>query len=267
MKIGLALSGGGARGIAHLGILQAFEEAGIKIDVISGASAGSIAAAFYAYGYSPLEIVDIIEKTNLFKIAWPAFSTTGLLNINRSSHIYEKYFPENDFGAMRIPLSIAVTNLNTGKPEIFDKGPLIQAINASCCIPMIFDPIKIKGQYYVDGGIVNNMPTEVLLNQGCEYIIGVNVVPIVPEDKFDGPKKMVERVAMLAFSANVEASAKLCDFYLNPRELRQFGTFDFRKVKALFDVGYEYAQYHLEMLSKKDKLKQLIADNLTEKKK
>jgi NTE family protein len=254
MKIGLALSGGGARGIAHLGVLQAFDEAGIKFDMISGASAGSIAAAFYAYGYSPKETLAILEKTNLLKIAWPAFSTTGLLNIERSEQIYAKYLTDDSFSKMKVPLNIAVTNLNSGKAEIFNSGSVRKAIMASCCIPMIFDPIKINNQYYVDGGIVNNMPTEVLLHKGCEYIIGVNVVPIVPEDTFDGPKKMFERVSMLALSANVEMSAKLCDFYLNPKEIRRFGTFDFKKSKELFEIGYENAKYHLEILPKKDKL-------------
>ena len=258
MKIGLALSGGGARGKAHLGVLQALDEAGIQLDVISGASAGSIAAAFYAYGYAPKEILRILEKTNLLKIAWPAFSTTGLLNIQRTESIYAKYLADDHFEDLKIPLFISTTNLNTGKAEMFHSGSIRQAIMASCCIPMIFDPMKIKGQYYVDGGIVNNMPTEVLLSEKCEYIMGVNVVPIVPEDHFDGPKKMVERVSMLALSANVEMSAKLCDFYLNPREIRNYGTFDFRKSQELFEIGYEYAKYHLEILPKNDRLRGIM---------
>lgn len=261
MKIGLALSGGGARGIAHLGVLQALDEAGIKLDVISGASAGSIAAAFYAYGYSPEKTLAILEKTNLFKIAWPAFSTTGLLNMHRTDHIYAKYLTEDSFSQLNMPLHIAVTNLNSGKAEIFNSGSIRQAIMASCCIPMIFEPMKIKDQHYVDGGIVNNMPTEILLQEGCEYIIGANVVPIVPEDKLDGPKRMLERVSMLALSANVETSAKLCDFYLNPREIRKFGTFDFKKSKELFEIGYEYTKYHLEILPETDRLKQIIINS------
>lgn len=261
MRIGLALSGGGARGIAHLGVLQALDEAGIKVDVISGASAGSIAAAFYAYGYSPSEILKILEKTNLLKIAWPAFSTTGLLNIQRTEPIYAKYLADDHFEKLQIPLFISTTNLNSGKAEMFNTGSVRQAIMASCCIPMIFEPVKIKGQHYVDGGIVNNMPTEVLLREHCDYIIGVNVVPIVPEDTFDGPKKMIERISMLALSANVEMSAKLCDFYLNPREIRNFGTFDFKKSKELFEIGYEYTKYHLEILPDNDRLQQVLKDS------
>lgn len=258
MKIGLALSGGGARGIAHLGVLQAFDEAGVKVDVISGASAGSIAAALYAYGYSPMEILNILEKTNLLKIAWPAFSTTGLLDMKRTESIYAKYLPEDNFNSLKMPLFISATNINSGKAEMFNSGSLHKSIMASCCIPMIFDPVKIKGQYYVDGGIVNNMPTEVLLQEHCEYIIGVNVVPIVPDDNIDGPKKILERVSMLALNANVQTSAKLCDFYLNPREIRNYGTFEFRKTKELFNIGYEYAKYHLEILPETDKLKKRL---------
>lgn len=258
MKVGLALSGGGARGIAHLGVLQAFEELGVPVDVISGASAGSIAAALYAYGYQPKEILGILEKTNLFKIVWPAFSTTGLLDMRKTEPIYAKYLPEDNFQQLKKPLFISATNLNSGKAEMFNSGSLRQAIMASCCIPVIFDAVKIKGQYYVDGGIVNNLPTEVLLREACDYIIGVNVVPIVPDDKIIGPKKMLERVSMLALNANVQTSAKLCDFYLNPQEIRNYGTFDFRKTRELFEIGYEYARHHLEILPETDRLAAFI---------
>lgn len=256
MKVGIALSGGGARGIAHLGVLQALEDHGIEVTHISGASAGSIGAAFYAHGYSPKAILRIMDNTNLLKLAWPAFSTRGLLSISKSERVYKKYFPKDSFEDANIPLYVATTNLNTGMPEIFTSNSLSQAIMASCSIPFIFDPVKIGAHHYVDGGILNNLPTEPLI-EVCDFVIGSNVSPVVPEEELGGPKSMIERVSMLTLSSNVLSSSKLCDLYLKPNELRKFGTFDFKKSAELFKIGYEYTQHMLEV-SESPKLRELV---------
>lgn len=254
MKVGLALSGGGARGFAHLGVFKALEEAGVKVDMISGASAGSVAAAFYAYGYKPEETLEIFENTNILKLVWPAFSVTGLLNIQKTESVYQKYLKEDSFEEAKIPIYISTTNLNSGKAEMFNSGSLRQAVMASCCIPFIFDPVKIGDDHYVDGGILNNMPTEILKENGCDFIIGVNVAPVIKEPNLSGPKRMIERITVLALSANVLASSKLCDIYIKPSELRDFGTFDFKKSREMFDIGYEYTKNALENLDR-DKMK------------
>jgi len=249
MKVGLALSGGGARGFAHLGVLKALEEKGVKVDMLSGASAGSVAASFYSYGYKPEEILKIFENTNILKLVWPAFSVTGLLNIQKTESVYKSYLKEDTFEDARIPLYIATTNLNTGESELFNTGSLRQAIMASCCIPFIFDPVKIGEDHYVDGGILNNMPTEILKEKGCDFIIGVNVAPVVKEPNLSGPKRIIERVSVLALSANVAYSSRLCDLYIKPSELRTYGTFDFKKSRELFNIGYEYTKDALSTLS------------------
>jgi NTE family protein len=258
MKVGLALSGGGARGFAHLGVLKALEEVGIKVDMISGASAGSVAAAFYSYGYKPEETLKIFENTNILKLVWPAFSVTGLLNIQKTESVYSKYLKEDSFEASQIPIYIAATNLNEGKTEMFHSGSLKQAIMASCCIPFIFDPVKIGEDYYVDGGILNNMPTEILQEKGCDLIIGVNVAPLVKEPNLSGPKRMIERVTVLALSANVMYSSRICDVYIMPQELRKYGTFDFKKSRELFDIGYEHARQLLDS-PESEKLQKLLS--------
>lgn len=249
MKVGLALSGGGARGFAHLGVLKALEEKGVKVDMLSGASAGSVAAAFYAYGYKPEEILKIFENTNLLKLVWPAFSVTGLFNIQKTESIYKSYLEKDTFEDAQIPIYVAATNLNEGKSELFNSGSLRQAVMASCCIPFIFDPVKIGNDHYVDGGILNNMPTEILKEKGCDFIMGVNVAPVIKEPKLSGPKKMIERISVLALSANVEYSSRLCDLYIKPSELRAYGTFDFKKSRELFNIGYENTMDALETLS------------------
>ena len=245
MKIGLALSGGGARGIAHLGVMKALEEAGVEVHAISGTSAGAVAASFFAYGYGPEETLHILTKTNLLKLIWPAFSTQGLFSIHKSEAIYKKYLPEDSFDHARVPLRIVATNLNKGRAEVFASGSLSQAIKASCCIPFMFDPVKINGETYVDGGILNNLPAECLKGL-CDKLIGVNVTPIIESDDFGSPKKLFERVSMLALSTNVSKSKPLCDIYLELQSLRKYGTFDFKLGREIFDIGYQYTTSYLK---------------------
>ena len=257
MRTGIALSGGGARGFAHLGALQAMNEMRIEIDEISGTSAGSIAAAFYANGYSPKEALDAIANTNLFKIIWPAFSLSGLINMSKSEEVFRKFFSDDTFSKTKIPLRIVATDLNQGKRHVFKEGPLVKAMIASSCIPFIFDPVKIGAISYVDGGIVNNLPSEVL-RDSCDIVIGINVAPIVNEDDLGGPKKMIERISMVSINANVETSIKECDIIIEPKELRKFGTFDVKKANEIYQIGYDSTMHYFEMNSDNSFVKQLL---------
>ncbi len=178
MKVGLALSGGGARGFAHFGVLKALEELGVQVDMVSGTSAGSVVGAFHACGYAVDDAKSLASQTNLFKVIWPAFSWKGVFSMSRSEDIFKKHFPKDDFSATKIPLYVTATNLNTGNPDVFSKGEMIKPMMASCCIPFIFDPIKIDQNVYVDGGLVNNLPVEAI-REHCDIVIGVNVSPVL----------------------------------------------------------------------------------------
>jgi NTE family protein len=257
MKTGIALSGGGARGFAHLGVLQALDELGIEINEISGTSAGSIAAAFYASGYSPQKAVEAIGNTNLFKIIWPAFSLSGLINMTKSEEVFKKFFADDSFSKTKIPLKIVATNLNEGKKHVFSSGSLVKAMMASSCIPFIFDPVRIDDQAYIDGGIVNNLPSEVL-RESCDIVIGVNVAPIVKEDDLGGPKKMIERISMVSINANVEASLAHCDIVIEPKELRKYGTFDMKNAQLIYDLGYASTLHYFESHSDNSTVKKLM---------
>src|SRR4051812_29128314 len=131
MKIGLALSGGGARGVAHLGVLKALLEHGIEPAMISGVSAGAIAGSLYAAGYQPDEILEIIISTKMFRFLRPAMSRVGILKMDRTDAIYLKYLTGNSFEALKIPLIVSATNLNRGETVYFDRGELIKPIQAS----------------------------------------------------------------------------------------------------------------------------------------
>lgn len=257
MKVGLALSGGGARGLAHFGVLKALNELGVEIDEIAGTSAGALAGAFYAHGYKPEEAMKHVSGTNLFKVVWPAFSWKGLFNISKAEEVFRKYFEEDSFESAQIPFKVVATNLNTGKLEVFSNGPLVRPMMASCCLPFIFDPVEINGQLYVDGGIVNNLPTEVL-KETCDIVIGVNVVPVIQDDNLRGMKKMIERISMVAISANVNSSRKHCDVLIEPRELRSFGTFDMKQAQDIFDIGYEATHHIFDIDKEKAHIRSLL---------
>ncbi len=244
MKKGLVLSGGGARGIAHIGALKAFEEHGLQFDAVSGASAGSIVGAFYCYGYSPEEIFEIVETTSLYKIVRPALSWKGLLKIDRAIEIFKEYIKEDTFEALKIPLHVAVTNVNTGKSEYIKSGNLLQIVLASCSIPVVFDPVIMNGHYYVDGGILNNLPVEPVSD--CDKIVGIHTNSAGEIEDVGNMKDLVERSLQLAINHNAYARKSKCDIFIDPPGLKEYGTFDFKKAQEIFDLGYEEAQKMIE---------------------
>lgn len=259
MRVGLALSGGGARGIAHLGVLKAFDEVGLRVHEFSGSSAGSIAAAFYTHGFSPDEALEVMIKTNLKQIVRPAFSWPNLLSTKKTESIIAQYLDVDSFERADRPLKVVATNLNSGKAEVFESGSLVKALMASSCIPFLFEPVKINGNLYIDGGITDNLPAA-CLRDSCDVVIGVNVVPIIPQEEINGARRMFERVSMIALSANVQTSSKLCDLLITPRELRKFGTLDIKHARDIFEIGYEYTHHILEVNREEEPLRSLLGN-------
>src|ERR1700754_1937451 len=158
MKIGLALSGGGARGIAHIGVIKALEELNIKPDVISGTSAGSIVGVLYASGMRPNEIFDVVSHLSIFKSVKIAWAWSGLLKMEGLQALLTKHIPDNTFESLKIPLTVAATEIRLGEIRYFSSGELGPAVIASCSIPGIFDPVHFDGHLYVDGGLLDNLP-------------------------------------------------------------------------------------------------------------
>jgi NTE family protein len=243
MTYALVLSGGGARGIAHLGVLQALEECNIKISAISGTSAGGIVGAFYASGYSPMEILNIIKETSFFKLLRPALSTSGLLQIDSLGTLFNSYLTDS-FESLKIPLTINATNLDQGRSSYFSSGELIRPILAASCIPAIFKPIEIDHNRYVDGGMLNNLPVQPFL-ESSHKIIGVHTNPI--DNQFTGTnaKTIIERCLLMAISGNTTLNIPKCDYYLEPPFLGKFGGMDLSKSEELFDIGYAYTKENI----------------------
>jgi NTE family protein len=241
MKIGLALSGGGARGFAHLGIAQYLYEQNIRPDMISGTSAGAIAGAFLAAGYEPKRTMEIISDINFLKFFRPAMSWSGLVNLEKISDILKEYFPENSFEDFKIPLVIATTNFNKGENVNFDSGELIKPLLASASIPVIFKPIIIGDESYVDGGITNNLPVNVLKSH-VDFTIGVNVNPVGHSNQNGNMKEVLERTMLMIINYQTKEQAKLCDIFIEPQALSPYKVFSLSKAQEIYKIGYECAE-------------------------
>ncbi len=245
MKVGLVLSGGGARGIAHLGVLKALDEFGVSVQCISGTSVGAILGALYANGLSPDGILDIIVKTSFLKAIRPAWTIKGLLSTNSLHTLLLKYIPHNRFESLSIPLTVAATDISKGKSVYFSTGELIPALVASSCVPGVFNPYKFNGSVYIDGGILDNLPARILRDE-CDLLIGSNCNHV--SDNFDGKnfKSVVERSLMMAINGNTPVSQSLCDFIIEPTEAGKISTFEFGRARELFDIGYRFTITHFK---------------------
>lgn len=241
MKIGLVLSGGGARGVAHIGVLKALDEMGIKFSIASGTSAGSIVASLYSYGYKPDEIFDIIKNLSIFKSVSPAWAWAGLLKMDGLEALLIKYIPENNFSALKIPLTVAATEIRKGRTHYFSEGELMPAIVSSCSIPAVFNPVSFNGGLYVDGGLLDNLPV-LPIRDKCDFVVGSHCNHISPEFDPKNLKLVIERSLLMAISSNTLASRQLCDVFIEPTRMDRFSSFDIGKAQEIFDYGYQFTK-------------------------
>ena len=236
--IGITFSGGGARGIAHLGVLKVLLENGVNPEIISGTSAGAIVGALYAAGYSPDESLKIIKQTKVLSVFKPSYSWKGLLSIDKLAFILNKYLP-NTFEELDKELVVAATNIKSGKIKYFNTGELIKPILASSCVPIVFKPVIIDENHYVDGGILNNLPTEAI-REKVDILIGVSSNPTGSVESLGNARAVMERSALLAISGNSNVSRTKCDVYLEPPDLTKFSGFGLSQAQDIFDYGYRY---------------------------
>ncbi len=236
-KIGLTLSGGGARGFAHVGVLKALEENNLEPNVVSGTSMGAIIGALIAAGYSSAEIEHLVrDKTNL-----RVFNIKGL-KLGLSTHNYVektllRLLPQN-FEALKIPLFLSVTNLSTAKHEVLMSGNLITAILASISIPLVFKPVLINGQYYADGGLVKNLPASVIRDK-CDYLIGSHVNHIPDTFNLKTTGQLVDRAIRIAIHNTIIPEINLCDMFIEPKACGEFDVLNFKIFDAIVSTGYQ----------------------------
>jgi NTE family protein len=237
-KFGIALSGGGARGILHIGVLEALRKYGIHPEIISGTSMGALVGVFYASGMEPLQILDLVKSSKLHRMINWKLPTSGLLDLKKARSILEKNIPEDDFSILKKPFYCTVSNLNSGLAETKSSGKLFQWVLASASIPVIFEPQIIDGATYVDGGIFNSLPVDCIRNQ-CRFLIGVHVNRNGPEENITGFKAIAERTFRLVFAKNVPESLAVCDFVIDPPQTRLYSIFDFGKADEIFKIGFD----------------------------
>jgi NTE family protein len=241
MKTGIVLSGGGARGVAHLGVLKALDELGVVIDCISGTSAGALAGALYAQGIKPDAIFELIKGMRIYNSVRPAWARTGLLNMDGIKELLQKNIPVNNFKSLSIPLTVAATDLRKGQVHYFSDGELIDAILASCSIPAIFNPVSLHGNLYVDGGLVDNLPVKPIRQQ-CDFIIGSHCNNISPDVDVTNIKLVIERSLLVAIYSNTEISRSMCDVFIEPPRMDRFSSLDLSKIQEIFDFSYRFTK-------------------------
>jgi NTE family protein len=239
------LSGGGARGYAHLGVLKAFAEQDIFPEAISATSAGSIAAAFICDGYSTDDVRDIFKQHKLgLSMQWTNWRV-GFLSLKKVETVLKQTLRHTTFESLPLPLYITATNFITGEQAVFDKGAIIPAVLAASSIPMLFHPVEIDGTPYVDGGLSGNLPVEPLVGQ-YEGIIGVHVNPLTPYDPAAGFLANMDRTLNMAISKPVLNNKLLCSRFIEPDGLGKFGMFDFNKLENIYTIGLDYTRTLLQ---------------------
>ncbi|RUT79079.1 patatin-like phospholipase family protein [Ancylomarina longa] len=241
MTIGIALGGGGARGFAHLGVLKALEEKGIRPDIISGVSAGALIGAFLASGNSYQEILKSLKNKGIMAYSKLQYPKYGLFSLDGLKKEIIKHIKIKRIENLKIPLYIAVSNLNDGRVEYIKEGKLIPYLLASVSIPVLFSPISIDKKMYVDGGLFDNLPISPLLGK-CDIIIAVNVSPIQKIEKFDNLVQVASRTFQLGVHSNIIRHKEKCSLYIEPTGLREYEILNGANAQEIFDLGYNYTK-------------------------
>tara|TARA_Y100001933_G_scaffold265045_1_gene334626 strand:+ start:1055 stop:1894 length:840 start_codon:yes stop_codon:yes gene_type:complete len=251
-SIGLVLSGGGVRGMAHIGLIKAMRELDIEAEVVSGTSIGALVGALYANGNSVEEMLDFFKKTPLFQYSFFTINKPGFIDTERYTKIFKNFFPADSFESLGRPLYIVATDLLRGKETVFNKGELIKPLLASAALPPVFSPVDIGDVLYADGGIMNNFPKE-YVDDKTEFVIGSNVSITTPLQKKDlrNSIQLTGRVTSLMIHASNDEKLQQCDLFIQPKGLEKIGVLDKKGIENAFNIGYEHGSRVLEkMLSK-----------------
>lgn len=256
-RTGIVLSGGGARGFAHLGVLQALNDAGIFPDVVSGTSAGALVGVLYADGYTPEKILQIMNSSSMLHYVRPTVPREGLLQISGIERILQENLKASKFEELGIPLFVTATDLNNGQARYFSKGELLRPVIASASIPVLFKPVIIDDIHYVDGGVMDNMPVKPI-EEDCNFIIGSFVNPAGYEKTVTSMVQIAERAFMLNMSKEVELKASKFDLFIAPDELRKYKILDPQKAIEVYNIGYRETKRILEEPERQSLIKEKL---------
>jgi NTE family protein len=249
-KIGYVLSGGGARGFAHLGVLKFLDEIGFKPYAIAGTSAGAIAGALYASGLGPQVILNELKNSNFFGWSSFRFRQEGFFSMDPIRQLLSVHLGEKTFESLEIKLFIATTDLTYGQSIIISSGEVSRAVIASSSIPVLFEPVKDDDRMLIDGGVLNNFPLEPL--QGlCDLIVGSYVNRISPGYAPHSRIKaldLLDRCFHISSGPGVYAKSGFCNVFLDI-PLDNFDMHDVSKAEQIFEAGYAFASLHHDELT------------------
>ena len=282
-KVGLALSGGGSRGLAQIGILKVIDELGIKIDYIAGTSMGAVIGGLYAMGYSAIEIEEMILNNDFDNIFDETISREDLYIGQKRWMPYANYYfdlddrfrprlPEalfsgsklintlfdytyaasniNEFNELPIEFKCVATNIITGEIKVFEKGNLHEVMRASMSVPSILEPMRLDSELYIDGGIRANMPSEIVKEMGADIIIGLQLSSeLRTKENLDNLIKVLDQTINFSMTDNVIKSIDLCDILIKP-ELSELSNYNFSNIKQIIDLGEIAARKHINELKK-----------------
>jgi NTE family protein len=244
-KIGIVMSGGGARGIAHIGVLKALEQHGVYPEIVSGTSAGAIAGALYAHGYTPDEMLKIIKEVSYVRAIRSGFWGMGLISSRSFYNVLTRYITNNDFSLLKKKLFVCMTDVKRGKAVYVSSGEVIISVMASSAIPVLVTPVKIKDEYYMDGGLINNFPIDPIMDMASP-IYGSSVNPVKEDWEPRSIRSMGERAFFLAINENVRFRMHKFDWVIEPPELTTIGLLEVKSAEKIFNIGYDAAMKKLE---------------------
>lgn len=281
-KVGLVLSGGGAKGLAHIGVLKVLEEAGVRIDYIGGSSMGAIVGALYSAGYTANQLDSIFEQTNFniliqddlprsaktfyekrdsekyaitlpfdnFNVSFPSALSRGQNVYNLMSKLTLHLNDKEDFSNLPIPFFAVATDVETGEEVILDSGHLPQAISASAAIPSLFSPVMIDGRLLTDGGVVNNYPVKELRRRGADIIIGVDVQDTLRKrEDLRSVFEILTQINNFPTISDMTEKIRNTDIFIKP-DITPFSVMSFQKGEEIMLSGEAAARLKMEELKK-----------------
>jgi NTE family protein len=238
LKVGLALSGGTAKSVAHVGVLKALIEENIPIDCLTGTSGGSVVGAMYASGMPIATLENTATTMTWRKLVSLKLTRLGFVSSKGIEDFVREKIGDVTFDELKTPMVVVAANLVTGEKKEFRSGPVALAVRASCSIPQIYLPVEIDGQYYVDGGLAEYLPVETVRAMGCDFCIASHLGPVNPA--YRRPHhilQLVMQITGLMARKNYVHSIKKADIVIHTN-LDRYSSFDFNNSAKVVELGY-----------------------------
>ena len=249
LPIGVALSGGTAKATLHIGALRALLEANIPINYLAGTSGGSIVAVMHAAGIPTDDMAELADTMSWWKLASIKLSKLGFVSSEPIEQFIDDLLPQKTFEELSTPCALTVTNLLTGRKEVFKSGPIAPIVRASCSIPQIYLPVELHGKYYVDGGLAEYLPVETVQGFGEQFSIGINLS--TKRNTYERPGNILQlimQITNMIAKQNIPHSMGRADYLIHP-DIDQYSSFDFGNTRELIELGYRYTKGNIGALT------------------